>query len=45
MKFFFPVQIEGKLPIAAREEDTVKLNVSIHGIKVLDMSGQVKYSE
>lgn len=33
-------QIEGKLPIAAREEDTVKLNVSIHGIKVLDMSGQ-----
>ncbi|GAB1610683.1 integrin beta-1-binding protein 1-like isoform X1 [Argonauta hians] len=33
-------QIDGKLPVTAREEDTVKLNVSRHGIKVLDKKGQ-----
>ena len=34
-------QIEGKLPIISREDDKVKVNVSKHGIKVIDMKGQV----
>ncbi|KAL4235515.1 Integrin beta-1-binding protein 1 [Mactra antiquata] len=33
-------QIEGKLPIATQEDSKVKITVSIHGIKVLDMKAQ-----
>ena len=36
-------QIEGKLPIISREDDKVKVNVSKHGIKVIDMKGQVGF--
>lgn len=34
-------QIEGKLPIIGRDDDKVKINVSKHGIKVIDVKGQV----
>lgn len=33
-------QIEGKLPIVGRDDDKVKVNVSKHGIKVIDVKGQ-----
>lgn len=33
-------QIEGKLPISAREEDKVVISLSKHGLKVLDTSRQ-----
>ncbi|XP_052255102.1 uncharacterized protein LOC127860835 isoform X2 [Dreissena polymorpha] len=33
-------QIEGRLPMSAQEESRVKLNVSLHGIQVLDLKGQ-----
>ncbi|XP_053394652.1 integrin beta-1-binding protein 1-like [Mercenaria mercenaria] len=33
-------QIEGKLPISPQEDDKVKISVSIHGVKVLDMKAQ-----
>ncbi|XP_041359329.1 integrin beta-1-binding protein 1-like isoform X2 [Gigantopelta aegis] len=36
-------QIEGKLPFAAGEDDRVMINVSRHGIKVLDTGGQEVY--
>ena len=35
------LQIEGKLPIVGRDDDKVKVNVSKHGIKVIDVKGQV----
>lgn len=33
-------QIEGKLPIVGRDDDKVKINISKHGIKVIDIKGQ-----
>lgn len=33
-------QIEGKLPISPQDDDKVKISVSIHGIKVLDVKAQ-----
>lgn len=33
-------QIEGRLPISLNDEGKVKINISLHGIKVIDMNGQ-----
>lgn len=41
MSVHFLLQIEGKLPISPQDDDKVKITVSIHGIKVLDMKAQV----
>ena len=37
----FSFQIEGKLPIVGRDDDQVKINISKHGVKVIDVKGQV----
>lgn len=42
--FLFYSQIDGKLPVSAREEDRVSIIVSRHGLNVLDSSKKVNHA-